>query len=199
MTVTSRTLAFTALLLCAAAAPEVAAQSAATAERPLKGDAYQLADQAYKQYDAGHYETAQVMAENAIRLRPDVARLRLLLVYSLEKQGKRQEAMRAADAAIADGLGSAELRQAKANLQRPPAVAATPAQPTAQTPVQTPAQTQPPARKPAPQTAYQRAYPVAARAYTDYARQNYAAAAAGAERAFRAVPRQGDWALLWVE
>ncbi|WP_447918536.1 NfrA family protein [Achromobacter aegrifaciens] len=198
MTVLSRTLAFSALLLCAAA-PAAAAQSAATAERPLEGDAYQLADQAYKQYDAGHYETAQVMAENAIRLRPDVARLRLLLVYALEKQGKRQEAARAADVAIADGLGTPELRQAKANLQRPPAVAAMPAQPAAQTPAQTPLQSPAPVRKPAPQTAYQRAYPVASRAYADYARQNYAAAAAGAERAFRAVPKQGDWALLWVE
>ncbi|MDQ6217137.1 hypothetical protein NMF62_28960, partial [Achromobacter insolitus] len=101
MTVISRSLAFSALLLCAAAAPEAAGQAAAAAERPLEGDAYQLADQAYKQYDAGHYETAQIMAENAIRLRPDVARLRLLLVYTLEKQGKRQEAVRAADAAIA--------------------------------------------------------------------------------------------------
>ncbi|MGB3433813.1 MAG: hypothetical protein WBB14_18205, partial [Achromobacter sp.] len=114
MTVNSRTLAFSALLLCVATAPEAIAQAAAAAERPLEGDAYQLADQAYKQYDAGHYETAQVMAENAIRLRPDVARLRLLLVYALEKQGKRQEAARAADAAIADGLDTTELRQAKA-------------------------------------------------------------------------------------
>ncbi|MBD0871088.1 hypothetical protein IAG35_22490, partial [Achromobacter xylosoxidans] len=202
MTVISRTLAFSALL-CVAAVPQAAAQPAAAAERPLEGDAYQLADQAYKQYDAGHYETAQIMAENAIRLRPDVARLRLLLVYALEKQGKRQEAARAADAAIADGLGTPELRQAKANLQRPPAVAATPAQPAAQTPAQTsgqaPVQTPAPARKSAPQTPYQRAYPVAARAYADYGRQDYAAAAAGAERAFRAVPRQGEWALLWVE
>ena len=124
MTVISRSLAFSALLLCAAAAPEAAGQAAAAAERPLEGDAYQLADQAYKQYDAGHYETAQIMAENAIRLRPDVARLRLLLVYTLEKQGKRQEAVRAADAAIAAGLDTPELRQAKANLQRPTAVAA---------------------------------------------------------------------------
>ena len=116
MTVISRSLAFSALLLCVAAAPEAAAQAAAATERPLEGDAYQLADQAYKQYDAGHYETAQIMAENAIRLRPDVARLRLLLVYALEKQGKRQEAARAADAAIAAGLGSPELRQARANL-----------------------------------------------------------------------------------
>lgn len=213
MTVLSRSLAFTALLMCAAAAPEAAAQAAPAAERPLEGDAYQLADQAYKQYDAGHYETAQVMAENAIRLRPDVARLRLLLVYALEKQGKRQEAMRAADAAIADGLGTPELRQAKANLQRPTATAATPAATPGTIPAATPApaagQTataaqpaaQPPAqtRKPAPQTAYQRAYPVATRAYADYARQDYAAAAAGAERAFRAVPKQGEWALLWVE
>ncbi len=202
MTVLSRTLAFSALL-CVAAVPVAAAQPAAAAERPLEGDAYQLADQAYKQYDAGHYETAQIMAENAIRLRPDVARLRLLLVYALEKQGKRQEAARAADAAIADGLGTPELRQAKANLQRPPAVAATPTQPAAQTPAQasgqTPVQTPAPVRKPAPQTPYQRAYPVAARAYADYGRQDYAAAAAGAERAFRAVPRQGEWALLWVE
>lgn len=204
MTVISRSLAFSALLLCAAAAPEAAGQAAAAAERPLEGDAYQLADQAYKQYDAGHYETAQIMAENAIRLRPDVARLRLLLVYTLEKQGKRQEAVRAADAAIASGLDTAELRQAKANLQRPTAVAAPATPPPAQTPTQTPTQTsaaQTPAtpRKPAPQTPYQRAYPVAARAYADYARQDYAAAAAGAERAFRAVPRQGEWALLWVE
>jgi len=195
MTPLSRSLAFLALLTCAAAAPEAAAQPAAAAERPLDGDAYQLADQAYRQYDAGHYETAQVMVENAIRLRPDVARLRLLLVYALEKQGKRQEAARAADAAIAAGLGTPELRQAQANLQRPQAAARTAAPAAAQTPPPPPQQVP----KPAPRTAYQRAYPVAARAYAAYARHDYAAAAAGAERAFRAVPAQGEWALLWVE
>jgi hypothetical protein len=195
MTPLSRSLAFIALLTCAAAAPEAAAQPAAAAERPLDGDAYQLADQAYRQYDAGHYETAQVMVENAIRLRPDVARLRLLLVYALEKQGKRQEAARAAEAAIAAGLGTPELRQAQANLQRPQAAARTAAPAAAQTPPPPPQQVP----KPAPRTAYQRAYPVAARAYAAYARHDYAAAAAGAERAFRAVPAQGEWALLWVE
>jgi len=195
MTPLSRSLAFIALLTCAAAAPEAAAQPAAAAERPLDGDAYQLADQAYRQYDAGHYETAQVMVENAIRLRPDVARLRLLLVYALEKQGKRQEAARAAEAAIAAGLGTPELRQAQANLQRPQAAARTAAPAAAQTPPPPPPQVP----KPAPRTAYQRAYPVAARAYAAYARHDYAAAAAGAERAFRAVPAQGEWALLWVE
>ena len=189
MTILSRSLAIAALLTCAAAA--------GAAERPLDGDAYQLADQAYKQYDAGHYETAQVMAENAIRLRPDVARLRLLLVYALEKQGKRQEAARAADRAIADGLGTPELRQALAGLRAAPAAAVrTPAPQSAQQPAQPAPRT---AARPAPRTAYQRAYPVAARAYADYARHDYAAAAAGAERAFRAVPSQGEWALLWVE
>ncbi|MGE8690687.1 MAG: NfrA family protein [Achromobacter sp.] len=195
MTPLSRSLAFAALLTCAAAAPEAAAQAEAAAERPLEGDAYQLADQAYKQYDAGHYETAEIMAENAIRLRPDVARLRLLLVYALEKQGKRQEAARAADAAIADGLGTAELRRALANLRRPPATASAPPPPAAQPSPPAPQA----APTPAPKSAYQRAYPVAARAYADYARHDYAAAAAGAERAFRAAPAQGEWALLWVE
>ena len=45
-------------------------------ELPLTGPAYFLADAAYKAYDIGDYRRAERKAREAMRLRPDVKRLR---------------------------------------------------------------------------------------------------------------------------
>ena len=48
-------------------------------ELPLSGEAFVLADQAYKSYAQGDYRTAAEKAREAVRLRPDVASLSALL------------------------------------------------------------------------------------------------------------------------
>jgi len=177
-----RSLVLSAALACAwSAMPAGAQQPASKAEAPLEGAAWQFADEGYKNYDAGNYALAQQQAESAIVLRPDVERLRLLLIYSLQKQGKLQEADKAAADSIASGLDTPALRQARANL-RPAA-----AQPRASAPA------------PGPSSAYQRGFPIATRAYADYNRADYPAAERGAERAFRIDPKQGAWAMLWLD
>ena len=58
-----------------------------------------------------------------------------------------------------------------------------------------------PARRGAPATtsAYRRGFPIATRAYADYNSGNYPAAQRGAEQAFRIDPKQGAWAMLWLD
>lgn len=182
MTSFPRSLVLSAALACAWTALPAGAQTPASkTEAPLEGAAWQFADEGYKNYDAGNYALAQQQAESAIALRPDVERLRLLLIYSLQKQGKLQEADKAAADAIASGMDTPALRQARANL-RPAA-----AQPRASAPA------------PGPSSAYQRGFPIATRAYADYNRADYPAAERGAERAFRTDPKQGAWAMLWLD
>lgn len=187
MTLLTRSLILSAALACVwAAAPACAqtpGQTPAKTEAPLEGAAWQFADEGYKNYDAGKYELAQRQAESAIALRPDVERLRLLLVYSLQKQGKLKEADQAAADAIKNGLDTPALRQARANLRpqaapRPAGVAS---------------------GGPATTSAYRRGFPIATRAYADYNRADYPAAARGAEQAFRIDPKQGAWAMLWLD
>lgn len=183
MTPLTRTLILSAALACAWAPLPATAQTAASSEQaPLEGAAWQFANDGYKNYDAGNYELAQREAESAIALRPDVERLHLLLIYSLQKQGKLKEADQAAANAIKSGLDTPALRQARANLRpqtaRPAAGAAS---------------------GPATTAAYRRGFPIATRAYADYNRADYAAAARGAEQAFRIDPKQGAWAMLWLD
>lgn len=190
MTSFPRSLVLSAALACAcawAAAP-AGVQAQAGTPAPLEGAAWQFADEGYKNYDAGNYALAQQQAESAIVLRPDVERLRLLLIYSLQKQGKIQEADKAAADAIASGLDTPALRQARANL-RPAAARPDAARPDAARP----------AAVARPASAYQRGFPIATRAYADYNRADYPAAERGAERAFRIDPKQGAWAMLWLD
>lgn len=183
-----RSLVLSAALACAWAAAPAGVQAQARTEAPLEGAAWQFADEGYKNYDAGNYALAQQQAESAIVLRPDVERLRLLLIYSLQKQGKIQEADKAAADAIASGLDTPALRQARANL-RPAAARPDVARPDAARP----------AAAARPASAYQRGFPIATRAYADYNRADYPAAEHGAERAFRIDPKQGAWAMLWLD
>ncbi|KAG1217170.1 hypothetical protein G6F35_009400 [Rhizopus arrhizus] len=183
MTPLTRSLILSAALACVWATAPAAAQTPAKAEAPLEGAAWQFADEGYKNYDAGKYALAQQQAESAIALRPDVERLRLLLIYALQKQGKLKEADQAAADAIKNGLDTPALRQARANLR--PQAAARPAGGATGGPATT--------------SAYRRGFPIATRAYADYNRADYPAAARGAEQAFRIDPKQGAWAMLWLD
>lgn len=61
-------------------------------EAPLSGVAFAKADEAYKAFDKGDYATAAARAREAVNLRPDVLRIRLLLVDSLIAAGDLNEA-----------------------------------------------------------------------------------------------------------
>jgi tetratricopeptide (TPR) repeat protein len=150
------------------------------AEAPLKGRAWQLANQAYAHYQAGRFARAATAAEAAIRLRPDLLRLRMLLVYSLQKQGRNEEALKAIASARAAGLDDATLQQAEVNVRAASAGSATGG---AGAKVS---------------DAYNKAFPIATQAYDDYNHRNYADSARKAEQAFRLDPTQGQWALLWI-
>lgn len=156
------------------AAPVLAEPAASDA--PLRGKAWQLADEGYKAYDKGSYAKAQARAQAAIRLRPDVAQLHLLLIYSLQKQGKLAQAERAVAAASAAGADSPALREAHAALRDSAQGSAAPA-------------TQ----------AFRTGFPFATQAYAAYNDGDYNTAAAAAQRAFAADPSQGAWALLWQD
>ncbi|GGC03376.1 peptidase [Oxalicibacterium flavum] len=144
-------------------------------EVPLTGEAWRLADQAYKNYDAGRLQSAQSQAERAIRLRPDIARLRLLLVFILQKRGKLVEANAVVEQAIKDGLGNSQLLQARNNLSASGGGSST----------DTPA--------------YRKAFPIATRAYDAFNQQRFEDASRDAEVAYLTDPSQGNWALLWLD
>ncbi|MFM0070704.1 tetratricopeptide repeat protein [Paraburkholderia sediminicola] len=96
-----------ALCLSSAAA---FAQSAAAAPQstpsehnalPLSGAAYRVAQDAYAAYGRGDYSGAITRAREAIRQRPDVVSLRVLLANALAAQRRYREASRALGDAIA--------------------------------------------------------------------------------------------------
>ncbi|WP_144142851.1 NfrA family protein [Paraburkholderia sp. BCC1884] len=80
-----------------------AAQLAATAQDPLplSGAAYRVAQQAYTAYGSGDYTGAIAHAREAIRQRPDVVSLRVLLANALAAQRRYSEASRSLGDAIA--------------------------------------------------------------------------------------------------
>ena len=151
--------------------------TALAAEVPLEGVAWEQADQAYRSYQSGRYRDALQQVDAALKLRPDVARLNLLKVYTLQKLGRRTEARQAAPRALKRGVRDPGLQAAVTNLQ----------------------QNAPAASGPAPSAAYQRGFPLATKAYAAYNAGDMAAAERDGERAFRTDPSQGAWALLWLD
>src|SRR5690606_37993352 len=89
---------------------------AKTAEVPLTGKAWELADAAFISYNRKDYGTALTLVEQALRLRPDVTRLWLLNVYSLQNLGKIQEALEVVDRAKIQGHRDERLNSAKKSL-----------------------------------------------------------------------------------
>lgn len=86
-----------ALALCAADL----AHADDTLPLPLSGAAYRLAREAYAAYDAHRYAESIARTREAIRQRPDVVELRLLLANALAASGHLNEASQALADAIA--------------------------------------------------------------------------------------------------
>ncbi|BAN28067.1 NfrA family protein [Caballeronia insecticola] len=93
----ARVALLTAATLCASAA----ARADANLPLPLSGAAYRVAREAFAAYDEHRYADAIAGAREAIRQRPDVAELRLLLANSLAARGRLKDASRALGDAIA--------------------------------------------------------------------------------------------------
>lgn len=144
-------------------------------EAPLQGRAWQSANQAYKFYNSGRYEQAIFRVQEAIRLRPDVLRLRMLLIFSLQKLGRNKEALQAIDSAKLSGFSTTELDAAKNNLK-------------ASSTVDNIQKTE----------GYQRGFPYAQKAYAEYQDKKYLDSERHAEQAFKLDVTQGEWVLLWV-
>ena len=87
-----------ACLLFAQAAAQ--ANEAAIVPLPLAGAAYRVAQQAYSDYRQRDYAHAEALAREAIRQRPDVVELRLLLANSLAAQRRYGQASRTLGEAI---------------------------------------------------------------------------------------------------
>lgn len=153
---------------------------------PLSGSAYRIAEQAFGAYQRGDYPQAYRDAAEAARLRPDVARLRLLQIYAAQKLGRNDEARLLAQRAIADGIHDPALPGLAAAPQAR-GVAAGGAARSGRS-----------ARPSAAEQAYQRAFVLATQAYEAYNNDRMAEAASKAEQAFRQEPQQGAWAALWV-
>jgi len=73
---------------------------AGAAAGTMQSPAYRSADAAYKAYAAGRYDEAERNARESLRLQPNNAGMRSLLIYSLERQDKVQAAATEADAAL---------------------------------------------------------------------------------------------------
>ncbi|MFG1421148.1 NfrA family protein [Roseixanthobacter liquoris] len=105
------------------------AHTPALAQEPaLVGPAWTAADKAYAAYQAKDYATAATQAREALRLRPDVARLWLLLMDALDAQGNVADSVAAAKDAIAAGVQdptiTARLRSQSKVLAQAPSLAA---------------------------------------------------------------------------
>lgn len=163
-------LLFGALLSCANL------PAALATEAPLEGVAWEQADLAYRSYQLGRYRDALQQVDAALKLRPEIARLNLLKVYTLQKLGRRNDARQAAQAAIKRGVRDPGLQAAVTNLKSDPVSSG-----------------------PAPSAAFQRGFPLATEAYAAYNAGDMPAAERDAERALRIDPSQGTWALLWLD
>lgn len=138
----------------------------------LSGPAWDFADQAYKAYASKEYQRAVTAAREAVALRPDLLRLRILLINSLAAAGDSTGAIAAADEAIAAGLVNDELRSIRdrLNAQIVPGTAAT-----------------------APTDA---AYQAADAGYKEFAKRDFAAAIVSARRAVALDPGKAAYWLL---
>ena len=148
----------------------------------LTGPAWNLADQAYRAYEAKDFRQAVEAARGAVALRPYLSRLRVLLVNSLAAAGDLSGAIAEADQAIAAGIGVDELRGIRDRLAgqvAPPPAAPAPAAAPAAGPVD-------------------EAFAAADAGYKAFARKDYAAAIANARRAVAFAPDKEAYRLLLI-
>ncbi|WP_420963301.1 NfrA family protein [Brucella sp. IR073] len=151
-------------------------------ELPLSGPAYRIAAEAYEAFERKDYGTAIAQAREAIRQRPDVGRLRTLLVQALDAAGRKDEARQEAQQAANDPVLSAAARDELKKLaaeERAPETQTAPAPPVAQPPAQ-----------PNP------AYRAADTAYRAYDRRNYDLAVREARKAVKLEPANAGYRTL---
>ena len=148
----------------------------AATELPLYGPAYVIADEAYKAYERGDFQTAVTKAREAIRLRPDVVRLKELLAQAETASADKR-------AAVPDPVKALAV-QAKTK----PAITK-PVKPAATRPTKMSAPEE--ARSPP-------GFEPAAVAYKAHARGEYAAAVSAAKRAVWLAPENPAYRRLLV-
>jgi tetratricopeptide (TPR) repeat protein len=93
------------------------AQVAGT-ERPLEGESYTAADEAYKAYSQGDYQKAAARAAESVALRPDILRLHLLLIDALVAAGDLTQADKATAKAAEIFSANQELESRQANIRQ---------------------------------------------------------------------------------
>ncbi|WP_162827051.1 bacteriophage N4 adsorption protein A [Pseudolabrys taiwanensis] len=155
--------------LCWATSAPASAQNA-----PLVGNAWSLADEAYRAFDSRDYARAIDTARQAIELRPDLPQLRRLLINSLAAAGDLTGALEQADKAVADKASDAELETLRQSLK-----------------------TQIAAGQQSGRT--QAAYKAAEEGYRAYARRNYRAALAAAKSAIAQDPSRPNYYALRID
>lgn len=143
---------------------------------PLSGPPLVLADEAYKAYAAGNYLLAAERAREALRQRPDVAALKILLQRAEAAQRRPTQARASRPAS----RGPAATERAF----NPPAVQRLPELPAAQ---------------PSANPAVALAFASADAAYKAYGRASYAEATVAAAEALRLAPENPDYRLLLVQ
>src|SRR5664279_1748844 len=102
-----------AALLCQDASAQVAGS-----ERPLEGESYSAADEAYKAFSQGDYQAAATRAAQSVALRPDMLRLHLLLIDALIAAGDLAQADKAATQASQIFASNAEINSRQANIRQ---------------------------------------------------------------------------------
>jgi tetratricopeptide (TPR) repeat protein len=102
-----------AAVLCHGAAAQVASD-----ERPLEGESYTAADEAYKAFGQGDYRTAASRAAASVALRPDIVRIHLLLIDALIAAGDLAQADKAAVQASKIFASNREIETRQANIRQ---------------------------------------------------------------------------------
>lgn len=105
-------LALSLVLACSARA------QTADLDRPLDGEAYSSAAQAYKSFEQGNYQAAANQAAASVSLRPDILRLRLLLIDALVAAGNLASAEQATMAALATFSSNQELESRQSSIRQ---------------------------------------------------------------------------------
>jgi tetratricopeptide (TPR) repeat protein len=109
--------ALAALALATVLCHHATAQTAGT-ERPLEGEPYTAAEEAYKAFSQGDFKAAATRAARSVELRPDILRLRLLLIDALMAAGDLPQADTAATAAAEIFTSNSEIESRQASIRQ---------------------------------------------------------------------------------
>ena len=90
----------------------------ADSDRPLEGEAYTAAEEAYKTFSQGDYRKAAARAGEAVTLRPDILRLRLLLIDALVAAGDLTQAEQAATGAAQTFASNQEIESRQSSIRQ---------------------------------------------------------------------------------